>query len=113
VQGIHQFPDFLHTLPEIDLPVPGAKGWLIQGERQQIVFVEFHETTEFPEHSHEEQWEWVVAGRAILHREGTSTTHQPGDNFYIPAGVPHGATIEAGYKALIIFNSPDRYKVMR
>jgi quercetin dioxygenase-like cupin family protein len=111
MQGIQQFPDFIRALPQIELPVTGAQGWLIQGERQQVAFIEFQETVEFPEHQHGEQWEWVLAGRVVLHREGTSTEYLPGDNFFIPAGVPHGASVQAGYKALLIFNAPDRYRL--
>ena len=110
MQGLDRFPEFLRTLPEIELPVPDARGWLMQGEGQQIVFVEFDRTTEFPEHTHQEQWEWPVAGSVVLHREGASTEYGPGDNFFIPAGVPHGASVRAGYKAMILFNSSDRYK---
>lgn len=103
-------PDFVKALQGLELPFRGARGWLIQGEGQQVVFVEFAETVEVPEHSHEEQWEFVVTGRVELRVDGDCREHNAGDNFYIPAGVPHSATVEAGYKAIIVFNSPDRYK---
>jgi quercetin dioxygenase-like cupin family protein len=104
------FPDFLKTCPELDLPFAGARGWLIQGKAQQVVFMEFSKTIDVQEHSHNEQWEFVIAGRVELLIGGVTTEHKTGDNFYIPAGVPHAATVHAGYKAMIVFNSPDRYK---
>ena len=39
-------PAFLKKNPEIELPLPGVTGWLLQGERQQAVAVEFAETVE-------------------------------------------------------------------
>lgn len=50
-----------------------------------------------------------LAGRVELRREGRTEVYLAGDNFHIPAGQPHGATVHAGYKALIIFDEPHRY----
>ncbi len=110
MSGIDSFPEFLRGLPELDLPIPGARGWLLQGEAQQAVFVEFTETVDVPEHTHKEQWEIPVAGTVELRMEGTTTVHGAGDGFFIPAGVPHAATVHAGYKAIIFFNERDRYQ---
>ena len=106
---VERFPDFLSTLPEVDLPFPGARGWMIQGDRMQVVFAEFSADLEVPEHAHAEQWEFVVSGRAELRMQGETREYTTGQNFYIPAGVPHGATVHAGYRAMIVFNEPDRY----
>jgi len=102
-------PDFLLNLPTIDIPIPGATGTLLQGVGQQVVFVEFDETVDVPEHSHQEQWEFVVTGKIELRIGGETIVHTTGDNFFVPADVSHGATVHAGYKALIVFNAPDRY----
>ena len=111
ISGAVLFPDFIEALPEVDLPFPGARGWLIQSENQQIVFAAFDEKTEVPEHSHAEQWEFVLAGKVDLSIGGTMKTYDAGDNFYIPSGVPHAGMVHAGYKAMIVFNAPNRYKV--
>jgi quercetin dioxygenase-like cupin family protein len=113
VHNIDRFPDFVSALPEIEIPLPGARGWLIQGKEHQVVFIEFDQDVEIPEHSHAEQWEFTVAGKVVLHREGVSREYRSGDNFFIPAGVPHAGAISAGYKAIIVFNSRDRYKVKK
>lgn len=106
---IEHFPEFIGELPELDLPFAGARGWLLQGEKHQVVFIEFDRMLEVPEHKHGEQWEFVLAGRVELRREGKTTEYVPGGSFFIPAGIPHGATVQAGYKAMIVFNERDRY----
>jgi quercetin dioxygenase-like cupin family protein len=107
---IEKFPDFLTTLPEVDLPFSGGRGWLFQGTEKQIVFIEFSETCKVPEHAHAEQWEIVVSGEVQLRMGGESREYGVGDNFYIPADVPHAATVKAGYRAIVVFNQRDRYK---
>jgi quercetin dioxygenase-like cupin family protein len=42
--------------------------------------------------------------------QGESREYGPGDNFFLPAGVPHGGSIQAGYRALIVLNEADKYK---
>jgi len=102
-------PEFMAALPEADVPIPGVTGHLLQGGTHQAIVVEFTETVDVPEHSHAEQWEFVIDGRCDLRIGGRTITHTAGDNFFVPAGVPHGATVHAGYKGLILFNAPDRY----
>ena len=110
---MNYIPDFIKSLPEIELPITGARGWLIQSDHHQVVFVRFHETVEIPEHNHEEQWEIPLSGKVRLHIGGSSKEYHPGGNFFIPAHVLHAATVFSGYMAIIIFNSPDRYKLKR
>lgn len=106
------FPHFVQSLPQIDLPLPGVTGWLIQGRDKQVVFVEFLETVEVPDHAHEDQWELPVSGEVELRRAGApAELHTAGQPFFIPAGQVHGATVHAGYRAVIAFDAPDRYRV--
>jgi len=107
---LERFPDFIRTLPEVDVPFEGARGWLLEGSTQQVVFMQFSETIAVPEHQHDDQWELALAGAVELDCGGTSTRYESGERFFIPAGTPHSATVHAGYRALIVFNSPDRYK---
>lgn len=103
------FPGFVTSLPEVELPLAGARGWLLQGEKQQVVFAEFSETSDVPEHAHAEQWEIVLSGSAELRMGDESREHKTGDDFFIPAGVTHSATVRAGYRAIIVFNERGRY----
>lgn len=107
---VEHIPEFVENLPEVELPVKGARGWLLQGEDKQVVFVEFGETAEVPEHRHAAQWEHAIAGRVDLRMNGATTTYTSGESFLIEAGVPHGATVHAGYTAMIIFDEADRYR---
>ncbi|MGD8395713.1 MAG: cupin domain-containing protein [Candidatus Eiseniibacteriota bacterium] len=104
-----RFPPFVEDLPEIDFPFEGVSGHLLQGEQQQVAFVHFAARTDVPPHRHRAQWEIVVAGELHLTVDGETRTHRPGETFYIPAWVEHGAVVEAGYQAIIIFDQPDRY----
>jgi hypothetical protein len=108
------FPQFIRSLPQIDLPLPGVTGWLMQGQDKQVVFVEFLETVEVPDHAHEDQWEMPVSGKVELRREGgPAELHSAGQPFFIPTGQAHGATVHAGYRAVIAFDSSDRYEVKK
>ena len=78
------------------------------------MFVEFLETVEVPDHDHEDQWEMPLSGTVELRREGGPVQqHTAGQAFFIPAGQVHGATVHAGYRAIIAFDSPDRYEVKK
>lgn len=108
---IEFIPEFVKTLPQVDLPITGARGWLLQGRDKQVVFVEFAETVEVPEHSHAAQWEHAIAGRVDMRVGGATTTYTAGESFVVQAGAPHAATVHAGYTAMMIFDAPDRYRV--
>jgi len=110
MSGAGDFPDFIKALPEIEVPYPGCRGWLVQGPDQQVVLVTFSRTTAVPEHSHAEQWELVVAGVVELDMGGARQTYRVGESFFIPAGVPHSAVVGAGYRAVMVFNSANRYR---
>lgn len=109
MEGIEEFPDFVRGLTEAAMPFEGVRGWFMQGDGKQVAFVEFLEAADVPAHSHTEQWELVLAGSVRLRVGGQEKEFQAGDNFFIPAGAPHSAQVDAGYKAIIIFNEPDRY----
>jgi quercetin dioxygenase-like cupin family protein len=110
---MNHFPEFVTQLPDLELPFEGVSGHLLQGERQQVAFVEFHADTEVPEHSHRAQWEIAVAGEVRLRMGGEERTIRAGESFFIPEGVVHGATVKAGYRAVIIFDEANRYQAKR
>jgi quercetin dioxygenase-like cupin family protein len=103
------FPDFVTGFTQAAVPFDGARAWLVQGDRNQVAFVQFIEAAEVPEHSHQEQWEIVVAGTVLLRVNGEERRFNAGDDFFIPAGMPHSARVSAGYRAVIVFNEPSRY----
>ena len=104
------FPEPIRNLPQADVPINGVKAYLSQSETHQIIFMEFSEDIEVPEHSHESQWGIVLAGKLDLTVDGVKRTYSKGDNYFIPKGVKHGAKIYAGYADITFFNQKDRYK---
>ena len=105
------FPEPIRNLAEADIPLDGIKAYLSQAENHQILFMEFTEDAEVPEHSHEAQWGVAVAGRIDLTIDGIERTYTKGDSVFIPKGAKHSAKIYAGYADVSFFNQKDRYKV--
>ena len=112
MQAINEFPEFVTGLPRVKLPFSGANAWLIQGDQNQVVFAEFFEEIDVPEHSHQEQLEIVLGGSLLLRMNGTEREYRVGDAFVVPAGTPHAASVRAGYRAVIVFNEPGRYELL-
>ena len=105
------FPEPILNLPEVDIPLEGVKAYLSQGENYQIIFMEFEKDAEIPEHSHESQWEIVLAGKVDYHGgDGVKHSYKQGDRFFIPKGKKHSARVYAGYASMVYFNQKERYK---
>jgi quercetin dioxygenase-like cupin family protein len=103
------FPEPVRRLPEADIPLDGLRAYLSQADDHQILFMEFEEDAELPEHSHEGQFAIVLEGRLDLTIDGVEHTFGKGDRYYIPAGVPHAARVHAGYADVTFFDQKDRY----
>lgn len=104
------FPEPIRNLPLADIPLAGLKAYLSQAEDHQILFMEFSEDVEVPEHCHESQWGVVLEGKTELTVEGVKRTYTKGDHMFIPKGAKHSAKIYAGYADISFFNQKDRYK---
>ena len=104
------FPEPIRKLSEANIPLNGLKAYLSQSKNHQIIFMEFTEDVELPEHSHESQWGIVLEGKIDLTIDGVKQTYSKGDSVFIPKGAKHSAKIYAGYADITFFNQPDRYK---
>ncbi len=104
------FPEPIKNLPEADIPLDGIKAYLSQAENHQILFMEFTEDVEVPQHSHEAQWSVVLAGKVDLTIDGVERTYSKGDSVFIPKGAKHSAKIHAGYADISFFNEKGRWK---
>ena len=104
------FPEPIRNLPEADIPLSGLKAYLSQSDGHQILFMQFEEDVEIPEHSHESQWGVVLEGRVDLTVDAVGRTYTKGDRMFIPKGAVHSAKIYAGYADISFFNEQDRYK---
>jgi quercetin dioxygenase-like cupin family protein len=107
------YPEMITKLPEIDLPLDGVKGHLLQGRDNQIVFFEFNKDTSIPQHSHGAQWGIVVDGEIRLTISGVEKTYRKGDSYYVPDSAEHSGVITVGFKAIDFFDQADRYKIFK
>jgi quercetin dioxygenase-like cupin family protein len=107
------FPEPILKLPEADIPLKGISAYLSQGDNNQIIFMEFAEDVDLPEHSHASQWGIVLEGKIELMIDGVLNTYTKGDRYYIPEGMKHSGKIFAGYADMTFFNQRDRYKARK
>ena len=108
--NVSEFPDFVRSLPEADLPYEGLRGWILQSDSGQVFFNESDIEMTVPVHSHGSQWGVVIDGKIELTIGGRAQTLTRGDTFFIPAGTLHQARIYPGYRAVDYFADPHRYR---
>lgn len=104
------YPDMILGLPEIDTPVAGVRGRLLQGERTQVVFFDIEAGARVPPHSHCAQWGLMIDGEMALTIDGATRTCRKGDRYVIPAGVVHAAEFRTRVFVMDVFDDPARYK---
>ena len=105
-----EYPKMITDLPEADIPFAGVRGWLMQTDTQQLVFMSINDVDEIPEHSHDAQFGVVLEGEMVLTAGGVSTTYKKGDTYIIPAGVPHAAEFQGHVKVIDMFDERARFK---
>ena len=105
------FPEAIRNLPEADIPLNGATAYLSQAETHQILFMQFEEDADLPEHAHAAQLGIVLEGKIELAIGGKRQCFTKGDRYYIPEGVVHSGRIHAGYADMTFFNEPNRYPI--
>ena len=103
------FPQPIKNLPEADIPINGIKAYLSQSNTHQIIFMEFENNANLPEHSHAAQIGIVLEGKIELVIDGKEQCFTKGDRYYIPKGIKHSGKIYAGYADITFFNEPHRY----
>jgi len=104
------YPEMIKSLPEIEIPIDGIRGWLLQSTNKQVVFFEIEPVGNMPEHSHCAQWGIVVDGEMELTIGDQTKIYRKGDSYFIPAGVVHSANFPIKVMVIDVFDSPDRYK---
>jgi len=105
-----EFPTFVRTLPEADLPFEGLRGWLLQSDSGQVLFNESDIVVSVPEHAHGNQWGVVIDGKIELTIGDETRTCSSGDTYFIPAGAVHRAQIYPGFRAVDYYADGDRYR---
>lgn len=104
------YPDAITSLPQVDTPFEGLRGWLSQGPDHQIVFFDIDPIGVVAPHSHGEQWGVVVSGRMELTIGGVARVYGPGESYHIPAKVVHSAKFLSRVQVIDFFADPDRYR---
>jgi len=104
------YPEMILGLPEIETPLPGIRGRLIQGERTQAVFFDIAGGSRVPPHSHCAQWGLVIEGEMALTIGGETGIYRKGDRYFIPNGAVHSAEFPTRVFVLDVFDDPARYK---
>lgn len=104
------YPEMIRELPEIDIPLKGIRGWLLQGKGKQAVFFDIEPSCEVPAHSHCAQWGLMVEGEMSLTIGEESRIYRKGDWYYIPEGTVHSATFLTRVHVIDVFDASERYK---
>jgi len=108
--NLSEFPGFVRSLPEADLPFDGLRGWLLQSKSGQVLFNESDVEVTVPEHSHGDQWGVVIDGEIELTIDSQTGVYSRGDTYFVPGGVTHRARIYPGFRAVDYFTDQDRYR---
>lgn len=107
------YPEMIRELPEIDIPLKGIRGWLLQSSKKQVVFFDIEPVCKVPAHSHCTQWGLMVEGEMRLNIGGESKVYRKGDWYFIPDGVVHSANFLTRVNAIDVFDDPGRYKIKK
>jgi len=105
------YPDMIRGLPEVDTPVAGIRGRLLQGERTQVVFFDIAAGAQVPPHAHCAQWGLMIEGEMALTIGGRPGVYRKGDRYFIPAGVVHAAEFRTRVFVMDVFDDAARYKI--
>ncbi len=104
------YPEMIKNLPEIEIPIDGIQGWLLQSKNKQVVFFDIEPVGKMPEHSHCAQWGIMLAGEMELTIGDQTKIFRQGDSYFIPEGVVHSANFLSHVNGIDVFDSPERYK---
>jgi quercetin dioxygenase-like cupin family protein len=107
------FPDMIRDFPEIDIPIEGIRGWLLQGKNHQAVFFDIEPVGEMSPHSHCAQWGIMIEGEMSLTIGGETQIYRKGDWYFIPRGVEHSASFLTRVNVIDVFDAPSRYKIKK
>ena len=103
------YPEVITCLPEANIPFEGVMGWLSQSTDHQIVFFEIEAIGEVAQHTHGAQWGTVFEGEMDLSIGGITKTYLKGDQYFIPAGIPHSAVFRKKTWLMDFFADKNRY----
>ena len=105
------YPRVITLLPEADIQFKGIRAWMLQGDKQQLVFFEMEPSAQVPEHCHDyPQWGIMVEGKMELTIEGKPRICEKGDEYVIPAQAKHYARFLTKSRVIDFFSEKSRYR---
>ena len=104
------YPEMIMSLPDIDIPLEGVRGKLLQAGDYQIAFFDIQPTAKVPAHSHDAQFGVMLDGEMDLTIGGQTRTVKKGDTYFIPKGAEHSAVFSSRVLVIDLFAEPARYK---
>lgn len=102
-------PGPIRDLPKANISLNGLTSYILQSETHQILFMEFDEDVDLPEHSHAAQVGIVLEGKIELIIDGEREYFTRGDRYYIPKVIKNSGKIFAGYADITFFDEPNRF----
>ena len=103
------FPQFMrhpaNRIPKNDQATPGVEGYVFDGaDGSQMALWTCRETAVSAAHVHEyDEYMIVVQGRYTLIIEGERIPLRPGQEYFIPRGVPHSGEVMAETRTIHAF----------
>ena len=107
------YPEMIRNMPEVDVPIAGIRGWLLQGGDRQAVFFDIQPTAKVPPHTHCAQWGLMVDGEMALTIGDQTKVYRKGDSYFIPEGTVHSAKFITRVNVIDLFEAADRYKIKK
>ena len=105
------FPKIITDLPEADIEIKGAKGWIAQGKDHQIVFIDIEPSVEESEHSHDfPSWLLIVEGKMEVTVNGKSKIYEKGDDVFFPIHVKHSAKVITKSRCIAFLSGKGLFK---
>ena len=105
------YPEMIKSLPEIEIPINGIRGRLLQSKTKQVVFFDIEPVGKMPDHSHCAQWGIMLAGEMELAIAGQTKIYRKGDSYFIPEGVIHSANFLSHVNVIDVFDDANRYSI--
>ncbi len=104
------FPEMITGLPDVDIPLAGIRGKLLQAGDYQVVFFDIDPAAKVPAHAHDAQFGVMLDGEMDLTIGGETRTVKKGDTYFIPKDVEHSAVFRSRVLVMDMFAEPARYK---
>ncbi len=105
------FPNIITDLPEAEIEIKGAKGWIAQGKDHQIIFIDIEPSAEEPEHSHDFPcWLIMVEGKIEVTINGKSKIYEKGDEVFFPPDAKHSAKVITRARGIVFISGKGLFK---